>query len=147
MSRDAAPAHVVRRRYPMIASPARQELCANCTARNRRQQAFIGDNGRMCPVATSAPMACASGPLSAIDADLLIVPLFQGEGAGAVPDLDAATGGERTRAFPAKAFSGTPRELSLAAARAAKWRARRVMVVGGGGSEPGTDLLRRLAAA
>src|SRR3954452_12074205 len=87
----------------------------------------------MCPVSTSAPMACASGPLSAIDADLLIVPLFQGEGAGAVPDLDAATGGELTRAFAAKEFSAKPYELSFAAVADGKWGVRRVVVVGGGG--------------
>ena len=34
-------------------------------------------------------MACASGPLSVIDAELLIVPWFKDEAASAVPGLDA----------------------------------------------------------
>ena len=77
-------------------------------------------------------MACASGPLSAIDADLLIVPLFQGEGAAAVPDLDAATGGELARALAAKEFAAKPYELAVAPVADSKWRTRRVMMIGGG---------------
>jgi leucyl aminopeptidase len=101
----------------------------------------------MCPVSSSTPMACTSGPLSAIDADLLIVPLFQGEDAAAVPDLDAATGGELARALATKEFLAKPYELSFAPIADAKWRARRLMIIGGGSAERGTDLLRRLAAA
>src|SRR4051812_50027520 len=101
----------------------------------------------MCPVSTSTPMTCAGGPLSAIDADLLIVPLFQGEGAGAVPDLDAATGGELTRAFAAKEFSAKPYELSFAAVADAKWRGRRGVGGGGGGGRRGGALLRGPAGA
>ena len=59
-------------------------------------------------------MACSSGPLSAIDADLLIVPWFQGEAAGSVPDLDAATGGELGRALTSKEFQVKPYELCFA---------------------------------
>ena len=92
-------------------------------------------------------MACSSGPLSAIDADLLIVPWFQGEAAGSVPDLDAATGGELGRALTSKEFQVKPYELCFAPIADAKWRARRLMVIGGGSGEQGTDLLRKIAAA
>ena len=92
-------------------------------------------------------MACSSGPLSAIDADLLIVPWFQGEAAGSVPDLDSATGGELGRALTSKEFQVKPYELCFAPIADAKWRARRLMVIGGGSGEQGTDLLRKIAAA
>ena len=93
-------------------------------------------------------MVSSSGPLSAIEADLLIVPWFQGETAGAVPDLDAATGGELARALTSKEFQVKPYELCLAAIPDSKWRTRRVMFIGGGGGgERGTELVRKLAAA
>ena len=90
-------------------------------------------------------MTCSGGPLSAIDADLLIVPWFQGETSEAVPDLDAATGGELGRALTSKEFSAKPFELFWAALTG--WRARRVGVIGGGGGERGTEMVRKLAAA
>jgi leucyl aminopeptidase len=92
-------------------------------------------------------MACASGPLSAIDTDLLIVPWFQGETPGALPDLDAATGGDLGRALASKEFQVKSYELHLAPVAYTTWRARRVMVIGGGNGERGTDFVRRLAAA
>ena len=78
-------------------------------------------------------MACASGPLSAIDADLLIVPWFNGEGAGAIASLDAATGGEIGRALTSGEFQAKPYELFFAPIVETTWRARRVVLVGGGG--------------
>src|SRR4051794_18663112 len=92
-------------------------------------------------------MTCSSGPLAPIDADFVIVPWFQGESAGAVPDLDAATGGEVSRALTAKDFQAKAYELCFAAITDSKWRARRVMVIGGGSAERGSDLLRRMAIA
>ena len=90
-------------------------------------------------------MTCSGGPLSAIDADLSIVPWFQGETVEAVPELDAATGGELGRALTSKEFSARPFELFWAALTG--WRARRVAVIGGGGSERGTEMVRKLATA
>jgi leucyl aminopeptidase len=92
-------------------------------------------------------MTCTSGPLSAIEAELLIVPWFQGEGADALPGLDAATGGELARALTSREFQLKPYELFFTAITDASWRTRRVAVIGGGGGERGTDLLRRLATA
>ena len=101
----------------------------------------------MCPAPTSTPMACASGPLSAIDADLLVVPWFQGEAADALPGLDAATGGELGRALTSKEFQVKPYELFFTAITDASWRTRRLALIGGGGGERGTELLRKLATA
>jgi leucyl aminopeptidase len=92
-------------------------------------------------------MTCTSGPLSAIEAELLIVPWFQGEGADALPGLDAATGGELARALTSREFQLKPYEFFFAPITDASWRTRRVAVIGGGGGERGTDLLRRLATA
>ena len=85
--------------------------------------------------------------MSAIEADLLIVPWFQGEGADALSGLDAATGGELARALTSREFQLKPYEFFFTAITDASWRTRRVAVVGGGGGERGTDLLRRLATA
>ena len=92
-------------------------------------------------------MACASGPLSAIDADLLIVPWFQGESAGALPDLDRAMSGELGRVLTSKEFQAKPYELFVAPIADTSWRARRVMIIGTGGGARGTDLARKLATA
>ena len=92
-------------------------------------------------------MACASGLLSAIDADLLIVPWFQDEAAAALPGLDAGTGGELGRALAAKEFQAKPYDLFFAPIADSSWRARRVAVIGGGVGERGTDLVRKLATA
>ncbi len=91
-------------------------------------------------------MACAGGPLSAIDADLLIVPWFKGESAGAVAALDAATGGELGRALTAGEFQVKPFELFFATITDASWKTRRLAVIGGG-AIAGSDLARKLAAA
>ena len=92
-------------------------------------------------------MACSSGPLSAIDADLLIVPWFQGESAGALFDLDGATGGELGRVLASKEFQAKPYESYVAPLAGTSWRASRVMIIGGGGGTRGTDLVRKLATA
>ena len=62
---------------------------------------------------SSTPMTCLICPLSVIEADLLIVPLFQDEAADAVPGLDAATGGELGRALASKEFQVKAYELFM----------------------------------
>jgi leucyl aminopeptidase len=99
----------------------------------------------MVTASSSTSIECCSGPLSAVDADLVIVPWFTGDSADAVPGLDAATGGELARALSVKEFQVKPFELFFAAITG--WRARRLLVIGGGGAERGTDLLRKLAVA
>ncbi len=95
----------------------------------------------------STPMACTGGPLSALDAELLIVPWFQGDTIDAVAGLDAATGGEFARALTSKEFQAKPYELFFTAITDMSWRARRVAIIGGGSGERGSDLIRRLATA
>jgi leucyl aminopeptidase len=105
----------------------------------------ISDNERMSIVPSSALMTCSGGPLSAIDADLLIVPWFQGELASAIPGLDAASGGELERAIVSNEFSARPFDLFFVTLSG--WRTRRVALIGGGNAERGTELVRKLATA
>jgi leucyl aminopeptidase len=89
-------------------------------------------------------LVCTGGPLSAIDADLLIVPWFQDD----APDwsgLGAASGGELPRAITSKEFQAKAFELFLTPVADRNWRPRRLALVGGGCGERGTDLMRKLA--
>jgi len=101
----------------------------------------------MSPAPSPATIAVATAPFSTIDADLLIVPWFKDEGADAVPLVDAAAGGELKRALSSNEFQGKAYEMWLSPVADAGWTIRRVMIIGGGGSERTADLLRRLATA
>ena len=95
----------------------------------------------------SAQVACTAGPLAAVDTDLLILPWYQDEPPSAVAGLDAATGGELSRALASKEFQAKAFELFVTPIGDRSWRARRVLIVGGGSGERDGDLLRKLAAA
>ena len=91
-------------------------------------------------------MSCVAGTLDAIEVDLLVVPVFEGESPDAVPGLDAATLGEFGRALTTREFQAKPYELFVTPAGDRNWRARRVAVIGGGrraDADPG--MLRKLA--
>src|SRR5947207_3890603 len=97
---------------------------------------------------TAAPITCVSSPLSAVDADLLIVPWFEDEGPSAVDGLDAASGGEVVRALGQKEFSGKTYELFATSLTDRSWRARRLLLIGGGSAlDDRGELARQLAAA
>ena len=85
--------------------------------------------------------------MPAIDADMLIVPWFQGDADAALSALDAATGGELGRALTSKEFQVKPYELFFTPITDTSWQARRVAVIGGGNGERGSDLVRKLATA
>src|ERR1700712_2577563 len=72
---------------------------------------IISDNDQMCPAPTSTPMLFSSAPLPTIDADLLIIPWFQGETVDALAGLDDSTGGDLGRALASKEFQAKPYEL------------------------------------
>ena len=108
----------------------------------------ISDNTRMLTASASTPIVCRTGPLSAIEADLLVVPWFQDDDeATAMPGIDAATGGELGRALASKEFQAKPWELFVTPITDTSWRARRVAFIGGGSGEGGSDLARKLATA
>jgi len=74
----------------------------------------ISDNSVMSSTTAAAPITCISSPLSAVDADLLVVPWFEDEALSAVDGLDAASGGEIARALASKEFTGKTFELFAA---------------------------------
>ena len=97
-------------------------------------------------VSASVSVACTAGPLAAVDTDVLIVPWFQDEAVSAVAGLDAATGGEIARALDSKEFQGRAFDLFVTPITDSAWRARRVVLVGGG-SERSSEMIRKLATA
>ena len=72
---------------------------------------------------TASPISCSAAPLDAVDADLLIVPWSEGQSSDAVSGLDAATGGEITRALASGEFSARPYDLFVTPITAGGWRA------------------------
>jgi leucyl aminopeptidase len=94
----------------------------------------------------SLPVGVVSAPLAALDADVVVVPAFEGE-AAALAALDVAAGGRIGPAFESREFAGKPGTIFLTPCSAADWRATRFMLVGAG-SRGGFDTaqLRRAAA-
>jgi leucyl aminopeptidase len=88
-----------------------------------------------------------SGPLSAIDSDVLVVPVFQNDDLADVGDLVTATAGEPARALASGEFSGKLYEVFWCAVQGQGWRPARAAIVGAGprGSFT-TDRLRKVAA-
>jgi leucyl aminopeptidase len=100
------------------------------------------------PATTMPSPACHLGPLSAVDADLLVLPWFEGESASAEAALDAATGGEIARALSSKEFQAKRYDMFLTAVTDRTWPAQRVALIGGGPpADGGTEMIRKLASA
>jgi len=96
----------------------------------------------------SSAIACIGSPLHTVDADVLTVPWFDGDPAAAVPDLDAATGGELGRALASKEFAARPYDVFVTPVVDRSWRGRRVLLIGAGPrADFNTDLARKLATA
>src|SRR5437867_2612815 len=105
------------------------------------------DNNRMSQAVKIAQIACTAGPLSRVESDVLIVPWFEGEAAGAVPGIDEAIGGELQRALAGREFEGRPYELLLTVVADRSWTPRRVALVGAGKpADFSSELARRVAA-
>lgn len=87
-------------------------------------------------------------PLAVADADVVVLPWFEDDGASAVAGVDAATGGELQRALGTKEFSGRLYETFFASVTDTSWKARRIAFVGAGKSADfGGDLARKTATA
>src|SRR5678816_759354 len=83
-----------------------------------------------------------------LDADLLVVPVFESAGATDVAWLDEACGGAVARARASGEFRGRLYDTLITTVTAPAWRARRVLLVGAGRSAEWTaDRLRRIAIA
>ena len=70
----------------------------------------MGDNRRMSNAAERPPFADAL-PLDRVEAEWLVVPVFDGDDFADLPGLDAATGGEVVRATSRREITGKPFEL------------------------------------
>src|SRR5438876_12040844 len=98
IANDATPTQTRRRKFVMLS-------------------AFYGDNGEM---------VYSQLPLPVADADVVVVPWFEDDGASAVAGVDAATGGELQRALGTKELSGRLFEIFLTAVADSSWKTRRV---------------------
>jgi leucyl aminopeptidase len=95
----------------------------------------------------SPPPMLVWTPLSHLDTDLLVVPMFEGDDLVDVPGLDAATGGEVGRATTGRELTGKPCELFVTTVTH-HWKLRRVALVGAGKrASYDTEMARRVAAA
>ena len=93
-------------------------------------------------------MACASAPLQAVDVDLVLVPWFDEDRPDAIAGLDAASGGEVTRALSSRELPAKRYDLVWTPIVDRAWHARRLALVGAGpraACDP--ELLRKLAVA
>src|SRR5690349_13299100 len=99
----------------------------------------------MCAVAVSPALSLASEPLARLQTDVLVVPVFEGEDvAAALPEIDAATGGEIRTAAQGGEFRGRPYDLFFTPATATGWQVRRIVLVGAGrAADLDTERLRR----
>ena len=81
-----------------------------------------------------------------LDADLLIIPVFEDDNLSDEPDLDRASGGEYGGARQRREFTGKPFEQLFTPLGGNGWKARRALWVGAGvRSELTTERLRRVA--
>ncbi len=106
----------------------------------------MAHNIGMPDVSMSAPIAATTANLQTVDAELVIVPWFEGEPASAVAGIDAATGGELGRALARREFQAKPYELFVTPITQAGWHSSRAMFIGVGKTAD-TDLLRKAATA
>jgi leucyl aminopeptidase len=94
----------------------------------------------------SAHVAISRAPLSAIDVDFLVVPWFEAEPPDAVPVLNAAVGGELTRALSSKEFAARLYDVFVTPVSDAGWKPRRVIFVGAGPAATFSPSLARRVA-
>src|SRR4051812_33855375 len=96
----------------------------------------------------SSAVRLIAGPPAQMDADLLVVPIFEGEPiVDSVKGLDAATSGEAGRAVTSGELKGRLFDFFFTPVTSG-WKARRIALAGAGKASDFTlDRLRKLAAA
>src|SRR6266853_7027957 len=146
--RHATPAHSERRWFLIVFLCGPGMIRADIVRRSVWPEQDSSDNNRMSRASTPAQIECTSAPPSSVEADVLIVPWFEGDTPSAVPGLDPATGGDVTRALESKEFAGRPYDIFVAPIVDRTWSVRRVALVGAGPTAGfGGDLARKLASA
>ena len=93
----------------------------------------LSNNVRM-PGFTSATIDIITGEPRTVATGLLVVPVFEDDDPEAVDGLDAAAGGEWSRASTSLELTGKPFEM-LIAPLGGQWSAARVLFVGAGSAE------------
>ena len=94
---------------------------------------------------TTPHVALTTGPTAEIDADLLVIPVFEDDDLADEPGLDAAAGGEVARARGRGEFKGSLFDVFVTSVTG--WKAPRVALVGAGPRADVTpDHLRRIAS-
>src|SRR5258705_12228343 len=97
---------------------------------------------------TRSPIVNINGPLNALETDLLVIPWFEEDAPSAVAGVDAATGGEISRALTSREFVAKPFDLFLAPVVDRGWRSRRVALLGAGKeADFCADMVRKVAGA
>lgn len=106
----------------------------------------MSHNRRM-PHDAERPPFIDTAPLDRVEAEWLVLPIFDGDDLADLPGLDAAAGGEISRAMGRREIAGKPFELFVTPVTNG-WRARRVVLIGAGPRAAfGGDLARRVATA
>jgi leucyl aminopeptidase len=82
--------------------------------------------------ALSMAIASTAAPLSAVGADLIIVPWFEDDTPASIPGLDRALGGEIGRAIASKEFAARLYDQFPATVVDGSWKSRRMLLVGAG---------------
>jgi len=101
---------------------------------------------RMIPSPAVHALTFSSSPIAEIDADLVILPLFDADAFADVPGLDAGTGGHIRRAVESRELQGRLYEYFVTPVSG--WKAPRVALVGAGvRADFDTERLRRVATA
>ena len=101
----------------------------------------------MVSIATAPAVSTTTDAPPRITADLLLVPVFGGDGLQDLEGLDDASGGEICRAIDAGEFRARPYEIFLTPLNGA-WNSPRVLIVGAGDrAEFTTERLRRVSTA
>jgi leucyl aminopeptidase len=101
----------------------------------------------MCAAAKSAQIFCSPAVLSAVEADLVLLPWFERDLPDAVPGLDAATSDEIARALASGEFAAKPFDLFLIRVADVQFKPQRILLIGAGArASSGAALVRRLAA-
>jgi leucyl aminopeptidase len=86
--------------------------------------------------------------LADLDADLVIVPVFEQDDLDDLPNLDDPTRGDVARARGTREFTGKAHDFFVTPITADGWKARRLALAGAGArSTFSTDRLRKLASA
>ena len=94
----------------------------------------------------SPAIALTSQPSADLQSDLLIIPVFSDDDFHDEDTLDAASGGEVSRARTRGEFTGKLYELLAAATSSTNWKTPRTLLVGAGNRKDFTaDHLRRIA--